>query len=220
MDTFASLAGHPVLSGVVCLPRRGAWHATLAVDAPDGTSLLGALDLRLDQGETCLVCARTQGGMAHGRLEVRVVGGKGGLGKLLPPKAYRGVPARTAVGDVLGSAGETLSPASDPNALAVQLPAWVRTEGSAGQALDRLALAMTAVWRVLPSGQVLVTREAWPKATAQGQALLEQPAEASAVLSLERLTLQPGETWEGRQVSRVEHTIAPAEIRTRVWFEP
>ncbi len=215
---FSTLNDLPVLSGLVALPRAGAWHADLVVDAPDASQLQGAVTLVVGKLELHGV-ARRSGAFVQ-RASIRVVGGAGGLATELEPKGYRSPSVSVILGDIVGDAGEALSPTVDGSLLASVMPAWVRVRGSAGTALSTLADALHVGWRVLLDGTVWLGAEAWPAAdVGQYDVLDERPEQARAELGTDSPALLPGTTLEGRRVSYVEHVFDASSIRTRYWWE-
>jgi hypothetical protein len=221
MPAFATLADLSVLRGSLVLPRRGAWHATLALDATAPPA--GAVTLTTDDG-----AVRYQGSIipgrareVFGRVEVLVVGGAGGLGAQLAPKSYRNVSARSVLVDLLTAAGETLSGASDASLLTARFTTWTRLAGPAGTALGAVCEAIGGTWRVGLDGAVLLTSAtaAGSVTKTKGLRLDDDPAEASALYALDRLDVEPGQLLDGRRVSRLEHKITAGSIRSRVWFD-
>src|SRR5690606_12571979 len=107
-------------------------------------------------------------GLSGSRVRAKVVGGAGGLSRVLPAKNYaNGVSVRTIVGDILREAGESLSSESSEAILSTALPKWERLRGSASRALVALLDQVGAIWRVQRDGTVLVTVEAFPETTVE-----------------------------------------------------
>lgn len=216
MPAFATLQERPIVRGTLSLPRRGAWTARLLVDTDK--PLEGAVTLATNEGAVRFEGWLARGGVAHGRLEALVVGGRGGLARRLPARSYRSIPARLVLLALLSEAGESLATSSDSEQLGQQLPHWTRLEGPTSVNLDRLCEALGGRWRVDRAGQVLVTRlAASPPSTSRGERLEDTPGESSRLYALERLDLEPGTTFDGLAVAAVEHEISPTRIRTRVW---
>lgn len=214
---WATLAGMPVIEARVELPRVGAWVADVALDSADGLS--GAVTL--DLNGFALKGTVRRGGVTLDTTVVRVVGGAGGLPTELAPLAYRGVPLKIPLSDVLAAAGEALDTGSDLGALSTQLAFWMRRGGPAGQALLQLVRQVGGLaWRVRPSGSVWVGPETWP-GTGLGdfELLREDPLYDRVQLFADTPAVLPGETFQGRRVSYVEHSIAADQLRTVLWFE-
>lgn len=219
MPPFATLAGLTMLQATISLTRCGTWVARLMLDAeqpPTGPVTLTANEgAVLYQGTT--IGARTRA--AEGRSEAVVVGGAGGLARELPPRAYRSVPARLVIEDLLREAGEQLHPDSSAALLGQQLPHWSRLAGRTSHALDQLSLELGAGWRIGLDGRVLLRRadEPRPLSTTRGELLREHPGEGLRVYALERLDLEPDTILDGRLVVAVQHEISFERIRSLVW---
>lgn len=132
--SFADLSGLRVLSGRVRVPARGAWTAELAVvdDAP----LAGPVTLTI--GNLALVGAIVRSAAHVGALMVQLVGGAGGWGADLPPRAYQnpaGVLMSMVLGDAAIEAGEVLAVEGD-RAVGTD---YVRARGAGGVLLAALA---------------------------------------------------------------------------------
>jgi hypothetical protein len=220
---YATLNGKDAISATLSVPRVGAWRADLMVDAEATTGLTGAVTLAIDEGKSRWVGRVFRGGENFGRVELRVVGGAGGLAKQLPGKSYRNTNARVLLTDILGAAGERLSPSVAPALLAVQLAAWSRAAGTASSQLTAAldTIAPGAVWRVLPDGTVWLGAETWPTTPAFESSLLERdPREGRLVLAgVESYRLLPGQTLDGQRVAYVEHHVSAEALRTLVFFE-
>lgn len=214
---IATLNGKPVLAAAAMLPVSGVWTADVEVDAETTAGLTGRSTLVL--GALTLVGTPLRLGSFAGRTTVRLVGGAGGLGRTLEPKAYRNATLHLVVEELLTAAGEVLDPASDAAALSVLVPHWSRRRAVAGVALGLLADAAGVSWRVLPGGTVRLANKTWPVATlADGVLLSEAPELGRATFGVERPSLLPGVTLDGRRVSRVEHVVTADAIRTNVWW--
>lgn len=210
-----TLNGSPIVEGVVCLPRVGAWHATLRVDAE--TAPTGRVSIDLDGTTYSGTIVRS--GIRWGAVEVRVVGGAGGLSRSVPARYYRDVPARIVATDLIRGAGETLATSADPAALGTMLSTWTVAGGSAADALRHLLTTLNTSWRVLPDGTIWIGAETWPTQRLDHEVVDVSPAEGWSEVWSERLSLMPGVTLDGQRVSYVEHHIAPRRIRTRFWIE-
>ena len=103
-----TVADKAVTRGHVIVPRQGAWHAELWLDADTAPS--GAVALSWADGEATWQGTVVRGGVVTegGPAAVRLVGGAGGLGKALPGASYRNVSPRVIVGQILAAlAGAT-----------------------------------------------------------------------------------------------------------------
>jgi hypothetical protein len=219
MTSFATVNDVPVLSGSIVLPRSGAWSASLTLDTDSAPS--GSVTLATDEGETVYRGTVVRAAEVFGRVEVLLVGGAGGLATTLAPKRYLGVTVRLAWQAILTDAGETGSTASDEAILGRQLVGWTRLRETAGTCLQQLAAHVGAVWRIGLDGTVrLSTAGATETVKRSGDLLLDScPADASALYALAALDLEPGQTLDGRRVSRLAHDIRAGSIRSKVWFD-
>lgn len=211
-----TLGDAPVLSGSLVRPLRGAWSADLEVDAdaaPTGTLTLAGAGLSL---VGTVVTSQSW----NDRQRARIVGGKGGLGKVVGPAFYRSTTLRTVVSVLLSSVGETLSTTSDATTLATPIPVWVRLGGTAGACLDALlsVYAASALWRVLPDGSVYVGPATWPTVTSTAVVQDNRGDEDVADLAGEDLSLDAGVTVSGRKVGLARHRIRPGGLRSEAWW--
>jgi hypothetical protein len=210
----------PVHSGRVLIPRRGVWSADLVLDVeavPEG----GLLTLQRGDGTPLLVGTARRAAARSGRVELRLVGGAGGLARALGPKSYRSPTVQLLLQDLATEAGETLSSTLAPGLRTQVLPAWVRRAGLASHCLAGLARALGVTWRVLPDGTLWLGEETWPEVDPDHELLGDHATSASAEIATDTLPgeLVPGTTFLGRRVSLVEHTIEPDRSRTLVRFE-
>lgn len=212
----ASLNGSALVRCCLVMPRVGAWTADVELD--DDRSVQGAATLQV--GELRLIGAAYRTGSWAGGTRARVVAGAGGLGLVLPSKAYRNTSYRIPVLDALAAAGESLDASSDSTALSGVARHWVRATGPAGASLTALAEAMGVSWRVSDGGAVRFAPESWPAASiGPFDVLAESPELAMAELGVDIPALRPGTVLDGRRVSVAEHHISPDRIRTVAWFE-
>jgi hypothetical protein len=215
----ATANGLDVLEARIHLPRQGRWWADLAVntDAPD--KLTGAVTLVLSDTLTLVGTALRVGEYA-GTVTCSIVGGAGGLQKVLKPKAYQGVPLRLPLQDALAEVGEALSPTSDADALNEMLSKWIRMSGPAMGELEALLGEAPdgTVCRVLADGTVWVGQETWPEATTKATVLQDLRWCGQVELGVEAPELLPGTTFMDRKVEHVEHRLSPESVRTIVQF--
>jgi hypothetical protein len=215
--TTPTANGVNVLAGAILAPRVGAWRADLDLEGEVASKVSG--DIEIVIGSATWKGRAVESGAFVGRTKVRVVGGKGGLGKALPAKFYSGATAKIVVADLLREGGETLSPTSDAGKLGAVLPFWTRHAGTVSEALEVLLDDIGATWRVLADGTIWIGTETWPTATLKDLVVLtEDPKESRMTLASESPSLVPGVTFSGRKVERVEHTIESGKTRTTVAF--
>jgi len=208
----------PILEGTISLPRTGAWHCTLDLSADEAPSVGSKLTIK--DGQTSFVSTVLRSGVVGGRASLRAVGGAGGLRKTVPANSWTDVPLRIPLRDTLAAVGETLSTTVDDSLLTARLAHWTRDGGSAGTAITTLLAAQGAVWRVLADGTVWAGVESWPvQSVSGGEVLKPDPEAATFTLASDTLELEPGRTFLGRKVSRVEHRLEPNSVRTFYWAE-
>jgi hypothetical protein len=215
----ATANGLDVLEARIHLPRQGRWWADLAVntDAPD--KLTGAVTLVLSDTLTLVGTALRVGEYA-GTVTCSIVGGAGGLQKILKPKAYQGVPLRLPLQDALAEVGEVLASSSDAGALDQMLSKWIRMGGPALGELEALLgeAPEGSVCRVLADGTVWVGPETWPEAAPKATLIQDMRWCSQVELGVEAPELLPGTTFMGRMVEHVEHRLSPESVRTIVQF--
>lgn len=198
--------------------QTGLWHADVALtpgdDVPTGAVTLDVFGttyrgtvFRADTSRTVPMA--------------RVVGGAGGFGTILPPRAYQGVDAKLCLTEILAAAGETLSSTSDMNTLAARLPFWVRKQDTAGASLAALLrIVGIPAWRALADGTIWAGTESWPASQLTEYELIsEDPHLARYDIYADAPNVFPGELWGDtqQQVSVVEHRFTTSRLVTSVW---
>jgi hypothetical protein len=206
-----TLDGVSVLEARVTIPRLGAWVTDLALDAVDAPS--GRV--HIIGGGLALAGSVVRANVFHGRAEARIVGGAGGLGTMLPPKAYAGVPARVPLRDALRVGGESLAVDGPSRMLAT----WVRAARSVGEEVAMLAALDGASWRVLDDGRVWIGAEHWPETTSALEELAACDRVGLRTYRPGDFNLRPGTTIGGRRVSVVTYLFRAEDITVDVWFE-
>jgi hypothetical protein len=216
--------GQDVLEMSLSMPRLGRWTCDLLVDDP--AQLAGQATISVNDGALLLAGTVTRSGVFADTGHVRVVAGAGALGFNAKPRHYNGTSVGIVLGDLLTDAGETLSPTADQHVLSIGLDAWTTAAVPAKTAITLLlsSAAPGAAWRSLPNGTVWVGAEMWRDADVDPSSyvVVEDGAQAGSMLILpDAPTLVPGVVFEGRAVSRVDHTVSMngGPIETRVWFE-
>lgn len=191
--TYATANGFRVLGGEIVVPLSGAWRADLELDTE--TAPTGAVTVELEDGTTLKGFARR--GKAHGgSTGVRLVGGAGGLAKTIPSKHHRRPSKSLVASDICSAAGETLLSTS---ALDGDLPAWSRIEGTAGEALSRLAEELGVLWRVTLAGEVTFSAATWPDSGLAELDVIDRDA-ALATAEVSRF-VEPGKSLLGERVT-------------------
>lgn len=208
--------GNIVLTGRITIPRIGAWHCDLEVDAEE--NLTG--EIVITDGTATFNGTVVRSDALGSRIVVRAVGGKGGLRAELGAKHYVDCPLRIPVRDIIGDAGETLSNESAGDLLETRLGHWSRGAMPAGSALSSILEPYGAAWRVLADGTIWVGVETWPDVGVEGFLELDpEPELGTFTIASDSLDLKPGVTFLGRRISRVEHIIEENRSRTCYWAE-
>lgn len=209
-----------VTSAEIVMPRTGAWHADLQVDATTIDALRGPVVIVVG-GATIFRGTAFRPGDFRQRAAVRVVGGAGGLSTAITPIQQRGVTVRRILERILGEAGETLSPLSSPTVLSTPVAAWAPRAGPASEAISYLldVVAPGAVWRVLDDGTVWVGTETWLETASTVQVLDEAITDGTQPVATDLPTLRPGTTLDGRRISAVVHRFESERVRSTLWYE-
>src|SRR6267142_129560 len=217
---FATLNGATIEHGILTLVRSGVCTADLVIELP--VPPVGAVQITLGADSSLLFAGTVQrGGASRGASILRVIGGAGGLQKVLAAKGYRGVTVKLVLTELLTAAGEKLSALADPSLLAVNLASWARLQEPACVALAALMhVAPGATWRIGSDGTVWVGTEPWPQ-TQLGDYLVtkDDPQYARQEIAANVPNVYPGELLAGRQVSTVEHRIDPTAPRATIFYE-
>jgi hypothetical protein len=215
-----------VLQGSLSLPRSGLWTAELTVDS--AADLDGAVTLSFDDGALSLAGTVLRSGVTRDMLTLLVAGGAGGLSKIARPTFYGATSLRIVLGDLLRTAGETLSPTSSPAVLSHQLNGWTSEAIPIGRLVARLIAEVPgASWRALPDGSIWVGTETWPASTTDFVLMQEEPARGELLLGVDSSPPTPGTvidlstttTPDLRRVSFVAYTVGEPGPRARVFFE-
>ena len=146
------VAGKAALRGHVLIPRVGAWHGTLWLDAD--TAPTGAASLVWGDSEATWSATILRGGVMTegGPAEVRFVGGGGGLATALAGGSYRNTSPRSLLGQILPGGGERLSGTSPTTTLDAAIARWSRDAGTCRYVQDRLREAAVTVRHWLADG--------------------------------------------------------------------
>lgn len=205
-----TLAGAPVLGANLSVPATGPW--VLDADLDTETAPAGAVELVV--GGATWRGAVEAGGVFEGRWRGRVVGGAGGLSRVVAARYYRSVPARLVVGDLVADAGERL--AADAPGLDTILAAWVRRRERAREGLSRLCAALGLAWRVGADG--IVTTSPWPASeppdTAGGLGV--DPGSGIVTFGAEDLAILPGTVLVAGIARAVVYRLEGAAMRCDV----
>jgi len=136
-DGSTSLVSH----GTVELPRTGIWIADvhmISQDIPDvGDTVVATL------GAVPMLGSVAVAQLVNGIIDLRVVGGAGGLGNAARPKHYHRPLAVHVLTDLIRDAGEVLSNDCTPEIIATPLEAWTTFGLPTGTVLASLCTMLT-----------------------------------------------------------------------------
>jgi hypothetical protein len=138
------LSGLRVTSVRLTIPLVGAWTADVGL--PDDKPIPPG-PVTLSIGNLAIVGAVVQDDSIASSREVRVVGGAGGWGKVLPPQGYHddeGIPRATPLADLATETGELLADVPGD----ILGTDYVREAAPAARTLEQL----TAAWWIDPQG--------------------------------------------------------------------
>jgi hypothetical protein len=217
--------GVNVLGGSIIMPLRGVWSADLIIDAPDGSGF---------EADTAVSVLAEDGIVLHGTVvpdrtgsfleavHVRLLGGAGGMGEMVTPKGFAqpGAYVRDVLSNINDASGEELDTTVATSFLNSNLTAWNTVAVPAADALNALLdiVAPTYNWRVLDNGKLWIGEETWPDETDAFEVLSHNPTDNTYDLGVSSPSITVGCTLDGiGKVSRVEHTIEPDRVRSRVW---
>lgn len=208
-----TISGSDLLRADLVAGVRGPWTLTARVDT--STAPAGRVSVVL--GEATWIGTVVEAVLDGGAYEVRVIGGAAKLGLDLAAKSYVGVSLRTPLADLTSATGEALSSSVAATLLATRVGHLQRQRGTAAALLEVLTDAFDWQWRVLPDGTVWLGAETWPAAVDDAAVTLSETPDA-LTLAVETAGIAPGQTWAGRQVQEVRHTMDGGKLRTTLRF--
>ncbi len=210
---ISTVGGRQALSIVLTIPAWGVWFLEAILSGEN--ALTGALACSV--ADLALFGTALHSGSFNGRTAVRVVGGRGGLAKVIPAHAYHddaGVRISTVIRDAMREAGETLDESTLPTTRLG--PHYTRPEATAASVLERHA---RGAWYVAEDGTVRLG--ARPAAVLPPGVAIEAVDKARGVLNVASstiATLLPGLTAEGLVVTDVRHEAnGDTGLRTTLW---
>lgn len=209
--SLATVNGLPVSALRLQVPEWGAWWVDL--DCTSDEPLKGRVEIAI--GTDVLHGAIVSGGVESGRSRYRVVGGKGGWGKVLPRKPYlddAGVKVSKVLTDLAREAGETIADLPQTR----QGPHYARAEDVAADTLNLLA---EQNWFVDFAGVTRIGKR--PATTYVGDAPKVRIDEAVQVveLAVDSITgLLPGvQVGGGKPATDVEFELTGSRLTARVY---
>lgn len=212
----ATANGQDVLSAVLTEGRVGVWTCELDVDSDDALSGAVTLDIDGVQWKGTVV----RGAAVSGRYHAHLVGGAGGLAKVLDAKFYYQTQLGTVLSDIMRATGETLSATVAPAVTTHQVLRWSRNRATGGQALKQVALELGLQWRILRDGTVWLGSDSWPEASADYDQVGDAPGRGSVTIAPEAPTVGPGSLFQSRHVSAVVTRVTGSGgLRQEILFD-
>lgn len=216
-----TINGVGVLSQRIVEERVGAWHAT--VEADSDKTITGAVTIDVE-GETFVGTVEQGDVEADSRWKGYVVGGKGGLQKVVDGRYYFAPSVRTVLADLARDSGETLSPEIDPTLLAQQFERYSRLEGPAHTQFRQLADELGVDWRITRAGELWFGAETWLPVTAKTIEAEYDPQHRMIEVAYndddnDRPVLRPGVTFEGKKIQRVITQADSHGLRQALFFD-
>lgn len=217
-------AGADVLRLRAHLPQRRAWWAW--VDLDTATTPSGQVTIMAAGGMSLTGTVKKPSDVFLDSARIRVVGGAGGLDKIMTPSAFENAQLLDPLNAILGAAGEALSSTVSESVTAVLLSKWSVTATSTARSIDALCSAASAQlgqdigWRILGDGTVWLGAETWPAQTMpSGADVLEQyPSEGRYVIGSTTPFLLPGVNLDGvGNVLGVNHWVTHDRVRADAW---
>ncbi|HJX52292.1 MAG TPA: hypothetical protein VJ801_05955 [Polyangia bacterium] len=217
MALTLTIAGQEVLvsKGRITLPLTGCWHADLWADLQtiprgDATATLSGVDMpsHIQRAE-----------IVQGLVEMRLVGGRGGMAKMATPRHYKQPLVRHVFQDLMHDAGEAISTNCTAAVANTTLAYWTNLAVPIGSLVQALAeVAGAAVnWRVLFDGTVWLGTETWPMCPANVRVMEQDAANASQYIGTDAEGVWPGTSIAGRRIDSVVHEIGE-KARSRVFW--
>lgn len=216
-------AGQPVREATLTLPREGAWHIDLQLEATVAPA--GRFDLLMVGHRLSGTVVRAR--MVEGVARVRMAAGAAGLRRPVAKRHYTAPTVRNVLAALAGNVGEIVSATADPTLLGVVLEHWTTVAMPAGAAirvlLDRVPEAMApegVAWRLLPDGSIWVGQETWPDSEQDAIVVGEASEDGRVELALEVPFLLPGTTIGEFRIDQVEIRATGDDLRTTIWTAP
>lgn len=213
--SLVTLNSQRVTEATVVLPMTGVWHARAALDGA-GVAAGARATLKTEGLELAGVAFRP--GVFRERAATQVIGGVGGMSKVVPARSYRSPTVAILLKDLERETGETLA-ATITDAIKLRtFDRWTRLEGPAAHALDLLCAEIGATWRILEDGKLWVGVDTWTEVKFDHQLLEDSPSDRRMTIASELPLLRPGVTFNGHRVERVEHAFSASSVRTTAWY--
>lgn len=211
--------GKPVVQLGIAENRNAAWTALVEVDADKSLSGLVTIDV---DGEV-FVGTVVLGDVESGRWKGTVIGGRGGLYKVLPAAWYVEPTVGTLLTSIARESGEVLDPTIPVTVLAKRFERWSRMQGEAHLALRQIADALGYQWRVTRLGTIWIGPETWLPVTAKTITESYSPEERKLTIAYdgtsERPAAKPGTTLDGKRIERTALVATASSLRHDIYFD-
>jgi hypothetical protein len=211
--------GKPVVQLGIAENRHAAWSALVEVDTEQALS--GLVTLNVD-GEL-FVGTAVLGDLEAGRWKGTVIGGRGGLYKVLPAAWYVEPTVGTLLSAIARESGEVLDPAIPTSVLTKRFERWSRMQGETHLALRQIADALGYQWRITRTGTVWIGPETWLPVVAKTITESYSPEERKLTVAYDALAeapaVRPGMTFEGKRIERTQLVATPAATRHDIYFD-
>lgn len=212
--TIATLAGHRATHARTHLPAWGVWWCEVSID--EEAVLTGRVPVAL--ADLALSGTIMSGGPGpKGRASFRIAAGAGAWGKTIPARSYAndaGVKAATVLVDAATACGETIDPATLPDARLG--PAFTRDAGPAARVLEQI---FPSGWYVGEDGVTRIGKRPTKALATPADVASVDRAQGVVSLAAEAIaSIVPGVVVEGVEAVDVMHELAPAtNLRSKLW---
>lgn len=214
--SVARIGDYPLMSCEVTFALSGAWELVGRVSAEKASDVEGSVTVTI--GDQDLAGTATAGEDGAAGIYVRVVGGAGGLGASVTPQGYTASATfKTVLDDIANAGGETISSETDSGVLSTA-GRWTRTAGTVADALDAVAEAAGATWRIRTDGDIWVGTDTWDKVEPEHTVIDEAPNRGRMIVGLEGLDVLPGQTFLDHKIVEAVYRIDERKLRAELRY--
>jgi hypothetical protein len=208
----ATVNGYNALSVRVRKPRISAAHIDVEIDSE--VTLINPVTVLVDGH--ALVCSVVTQHTFCGRTTAFLVGGKGGLSKVVTAQHFNDSSPKTIITEILREAGETVDASSYfPG---TQFGNWQRRQGKASHALQAVADKCGLVWRSTDAGNIWIGIDSYAPVTTDVVVIDEDWDTGTLTIAADSFSelakIVPGCAFEGHKIEQVTHIVTPGSIRT------
>ncbi|HMI90093.1 MAG TPA: hypothetical protein VK509_01965 [Polyangiales bacterium] len=211
--------GKPVMQGGITENRNAAWTAMLEVNTDEALSGLVTIDV---DGELFIGTA-VLGDVESDRWKGTVIGGRGGLYKILPAAWYVEPTVGTLLTAIAREAGEVLDPTIPVSVLTKRFERWSRMQGEAHLALRQIADQLGYQWRVTRAGTIYLGPETWLPVVAKTLTESYNPEERKLTIAYDGTSeapiARPGMTLDGKRIERSALVLDSKSLRQDLYFD-